>query len=65
MKPTVSVVELQHKCQILAGSGLVGATDSNLDSEDNFVIDDEEVGRPFCKFILNAPLPRFGQWSIF
>ena len=49
MKPTVSVVELQHKCQILAGSGLVGATKSDgLDSEeDNFVIDDEEVGTGF------------------
>ena len=47
MKPTVSVVELQHKCQILAGSDLVGATDSNLDSEDNFVIDDEKVSDGF------------------
>ena len=44
----MSVVELQHKCQILAGSGLVGATKSDgLDSEDNFVIDDEEVGTGF------------------
>ena len=35
MKPTMQVVELQHKCQILAGS--VDANGMNIDLQDDEV----------------------------
>lgn len=46
MKPTVRVVELQHKNCLLAGSP-TGSTSSNLDPEDVITIDDTPVGNGF------------------
>lgn len=34
MKPSVKVVELQHKCQILAGSANVYGMNENLQEEE-------------------------------
>lgn len=48
MKPTMRVVELHHKCQILAGSGGLGSVQTTgLDDGDGLDIDDEEVGTGF------------------
>ena len=46
MKPTVRVVELQHKNCLLAGSP-TGSTSSNLATEDAITIDDTPVGNGF------------------
>ena len=39
-KPTMQVVQLKHKCQILAGSG-VGAMRSNYGTADEYTWDEE------------------------
>ena len=46
MKPTIRVVELQHRNFQLSGS-LVGTAASNLDPEDVILIDDDPVGEGF------------------
>ena len=48
MKPTMRVVELQHKFQILAGSGgLRGVNTTGLNGGDEIDIDDTPVGDGF------------------
>lgn len=49
IKPEMQVVELQHHCQILAGSNnrLTGTSTTGLDPLDDLDIDDEEVGTGF------------------
>lgn len=38
MKPTMTVVMLRQRCQILAGSGpLMRSLDTNMDDEDEFL----------------------------
>ena len=46
MKPAMQVVELQHHCQILAGSPLT-STSTNFIDEDDLLIDDTPVGTDF------------------
>ncbi len=47
IKPEQRVVELQHHCQILAGSNQLTSTNTNLTGDDVLDIDDEEVGTGF------------------
>ena len=46
VKPTIRVVELQHK-NCLLNSSPVGTAASNLDLEDIILIEDEPVGEGF------------------
>ena len=46
VKPTIRVVELQHRNFLLSGS-LVGTAASNLDPKDVILIDDDPVGEGF------------------
>ena len=45
-KPTVKVVELQHRTMLLSGSPLT-TTSSNLDADDDFEIEDTPAGNDF------------------
>ena len=41
MKPAMQVVELQHHCQILAGSNSLTTTSTNLTGDDVLDIDED------------------------
>ena len=46
-KPTMNVVKIQHKCQILAGSNRTRVQTTGLDDGDDFTIDDTPAGDGF------------------
>ena len=46
-KPTMNVVKIQHKCQILAGSNPTSVKTTGLGVGDDFTIEDNPAGDGF------------------